>query len=291
MNYRELPEIGEKQKEIVDLVFKFRFINRVQIQKLFGHKDPSRINKWLKDLIEKKFLGRIYSHKLLENTKPAIYYLDNNGILWNKNEKAYEYYAPYENLEFKYVKKFYEDKHASESFIKHCTAIFDFYIQFKELEKKNKNENLEYLFETKTELWIQKQLGQHKDDDFQEIKDIIPDAHIEKVIVTKDNVNEQSAFIILFDSHVPRYAMRYKVDQYIKFHEEENWGHTELSSEFPTLLLIFPTQQKANQIGKYIKKQLENQYIENMTFMITTYQKAIEEGLWNDATWKVVSGA
>lgn len=204
MNYRQLPEIGEKQKEIVDLVFKFRFTNRQQIQKLFGHKDPSRINKWLKDLVEKKYLGRIYSHKLLENTKPAIYYLDNNGILWNKNEKAYEYYAPYENLEFKYVKKFYEDKHASESFVKHCTSIFDFYIQFKELE--NKKKNLEYLFETKTELWIQKQLRQYEDDDFQKIRDIIPDAHIEKVIVTKDSVNEQSFFIILFDAQQYSYS-------------------------------------------------------------------------------------
>lgn len=290
MNYRELPEIGEKQKEIVDFVFKFRFINRQQIQKLFDHKDPSRINKWLKDLVEKKYLGRIYSHKLLENTKPAIYYLNNNGIIWVRYAKGEEYGATNEHLEFKYLKKFYEDKHASESFVKHCIAIFDFYIQFKELEKKKKK-NLEYLFETKTESWIQKQLHQCEDEDFPKIRDIIPDAHVEKVIETKDSFIEQSFFIILFDPHVPRYAIRYKVDQYIKFHEEENWGHIGLSSEFPTLLLIFPTQQKANQIGKYIKKQLENQYVENMTFMVTTYQKATEEGLWNDATWKVVSGA
>ncbi|MBI3341766.1 replication-relaxation family protein [Candidatus Curtissbacteria bacterium] len=291
MNYRELPEIGDKQKEIVNLVFKFRFINRVQMQKLFGHKDPSRINKWLKDLVEKKYLGRIYSHKLLENTKPAIYYLNNNGIIWVRYEKGMEYGADNERLEFKYLKKFYEDKHASESFIKHCTTIFDFYIQFKEVEKKYKKKNLEYLFETKTESWMLKQLYQDGDGDFLKIRDIIPDAHIERVIETKDSFDERSFFLILFDPHVPRYAIRYKVDEYIKFHEDENWSHVGLSSEFPTLLLIFPTQQKANQIGKYIKKQLENQFIENMTFMVTSYEKAINEGIGNNGIWERVKTA
>ncbi len=50
-----------KQIEIIDLVYKFRFINRTQIQKILNHKDPRRINAWLKELVEYKYLGRIYS--------------------------------------------------------------------------------------------------------------------------------------------------------------------------------------------------------------------------------------
>ena len=70
-----LPKTTEKQKDIIDNVFRFRFINRYQIQKIVGHKDSKRVNVWLKDLVEKNYLGRIYSRKLLENTKPAVYYL------------------------------------------------------------------------------------------------------------------------------------------------------------------------------------------------------------------------
>ena len=71
-----------EQMDVLELVYKFRFINRRQIQKILGHKHPRRINVWLKKLVENNYLGRIYSHKLLENTKPAIYYLNNEGISW-----------------------------------------------------------------------------------------------------------------------------------------------------------------------------------------------------------------
>ena len=286
MNYRKLPVIEEKQKEIVYLVFKFRFINRKQIQKLFGHKDPSRINKWLKDLVEKKYLGRIYSHKLLENTKPAIYYLNNNGIIWSRYEGME--WRHDDGIELKYLKKFYEDKHASESFINHCITMFDIYLQFKDAEKLNKN--LAYDFETKTENWIETQRSRHYRGDFNDVKEYIPDASVEKIVETEDKITTDLYFIILFDSHVPRYAMRYKVDQYIKCHEENDGKRIPgLTIEFPTLLLIFPTQQKANQIGKYIKKQLDRSFVVNMNIQLTTYQKVIIEGVFGgEKTWKII---
>ena len=143
MNYKQLPEITTKQKEIIDLIYKFRFINRHQIQRLFNHKDARRINTWLRDLVDKQYLGRIYSHKLLENTKPAIYYLANNGIIFIRSAKGEEYQTEYEQLDFKHVKKFYEDKHASQIFIDHCIAIAEFYTQLKEAER-NSQSKLEY---------------------------------------------------------------------------------------------------------------------------------------------------
>jgi hypothetical protein len=293
MNYKQLPELTKRQKELVDFVYRFRFINRKQIQKILNHKDPKRINIWLKDLVEKGYLGRIYSHKLLENTKPAIYYLNNNAILWVRYEKGLEYGSPLEQLDFKYLKKFYEDKHASQTFINHCTSLFDFYIQLKEEEKKSKK--LDYEIGTKTELWIIEKLHVYKEEDFENIKEIIPDIYIEKFKnPEQENISSQSYFLQLFDPGVPRYALRYKVDQYIKFNQSGEWKHkfSGLDGKFPLLLLIFPTQQKLNQIGKYIKKQLDSSYdLEAMTFMLTTCKQAIEEGLGNDDIWTVVKEA
>ena len=42
---------SDKQMDILELVYKFRFINRKQIQYLMGHKDARRINASLKDLL------------------------------------------------------------------------------------------------------------------------------------------------------------------------------------------------------------------------------------------------
>lgn len=294
MNYRELPTISEKQKEIMDLVYKFRFVNREQLQRLFGHKDASRLNKWLKDLVDKKYLGRIYSHKLLENTKPAIYYLNNNGII------LVRYKDDGEQLDIKYLKKFYEDKHASLTFVNHCVTLFEFYIQLKKTEEdinkdfiekrkklkdydKDLDKKLDYHIETKTEMWIEKQLHLYPDEDFSEIKQYIPDLYFERFTnLTEENMDSSTYFLELFDPKVPRYAIKYRIKQYIKLKEEGKWKieYTGMDGKFPIILLIFPHQQKLNGLSKYIKEQLERSYeSDGLIFLLTTYQKAMTETL------------
>lgn len=143
MNFRELPEITERQKEIMDLVYRFRFINRAQLQRYFNHKDARRINTWLRDLVAKGYLGRIYSKKLLENTKPAIYYLSNNGIIHIRYRMGADYGAKDEKLEVRQIKKFYEDKNASQSFINHSVALFELFLQIEEHKRSlNKIRNV-----------------------------------------------------------------------------------------------------------------------------------------------------
>ena len=296
MNFRELPTITEKQKEIMDLVYRFRFINRSQLQRVLNHKDARRINTWLRDLVEKKYLGRIYSHKLLENTKPAIYYLNNNGIIWARYEKGMEYSSSYERLDIKYLKKFYEDKHASQTFINHCITLFEFYVQFKEYERNRNKEKkkgvLEYYFETKTEMWITKRLHLHHQEDFDEIKGYIPDLYFEKIKnPDEDNMESSTFFLELFDPKVPRYAIKYRIKQYIKFKEEGKWKyHTGMDGKFPIILLIFPNQQKLNFLSGYIKDELERSYeSEGLVFLLTTYQKTMEHTiLGGQKIWKVI---
>ncbi len=306
MNYRELPTISKKQKEIMDLVYKFRFVNREQLQRLFGHKDASRLNKWLKDLVEKKYLGRIYSHKLLENTKPAIYYLNNNGII------LVRYKEDGEKLDIKYLKKFYEDKHASQTFVNHCVTLFEFYIQLKKaeevankdfIEKRKKlkdydpdlDKKLDYHIETKTEMWIEKQLHLYPNEDFGETKQYIPDLYFERFTnLTEGDMDSSTYFLELFDPKVPRYAIKYRIKQYIKLKEEGKWKneYTGMDGKFPIIILIFPHQQKLNGLSKYIKDQLERSYeSEGLIFFLTTYQKAMTETLvGNPNIWKVTKG-
>lgn len=67
-----LPPITPKQMVILSYIFTFRFVSRSVIQTLLNHSDPRRINAWLKDLVEKKYLGRIYHRTLTEMHTPAI---------------------------------------------------------------------------------------------------------------------------------------------------------------------------------------------------------------------------
>jgi hypothetical protein len=45
-----LPKITTKQNNILNYLYKFYFLNTNQLQKLLNHKNPQKIQKWLKDL-------------------------------------------------------------------------------------------------------------------------------------------------------------------------------------------------------------------------------------------------
>lgn len=287
MNYKQLPQITNKQQEIINLVFKFRFINRKQIQTILNHKDAKRINVWLKDMVEKQYLGRIYSNKLLENTKPAIYYLKSNGILYVRYNMGGNYGADEDyEFEFKHIKKFYEDKNASETFINHSVTICDFYIQFKEYEKTKKN--LTYEYATKTELMAQYQIS----DDLEEIREYLPDVHIERIKETEKEYNSKTFFLDLIDPHVPRYALRYKVKQYIKLFVSKDWEYRfdGSDSKFPGILIFLPNEKVQKFLSKYIQKELDDTYedIDDMVFRLTTTHKALTIGVLKEI-WEVIT--
>ncbi len=247
--------LTNREKEIVELVYKFRFINRHQIQKLLNHKDARRINAWLKILTEYNFLGRIYSQKLLENTKPAIYYLSGVGIRYIKEKNK---------LELKDVKKFYQDKNASQKFIDHCINVCEYYTNMRAYERSIDNK---YFFFTKTECYTNELLAQLK-----------PDLYMAR---TKDKETIRY-FLDILDSHVPRFALRYRIKQYIEFYDE--WHEKE---KFPYVLLVLPDQKKMKHLMKYTSKQY---FDEGLLFHFATIDNLLKEDIAK-LTWKVIQQA
>src|ERR1017187_1843369 len=82
-----LPKLTPRQLTILKLLYRYRFLNRIQIQTLMGHKDYKRINVWLADLRDNHYVEWIYSTDFLEKSKPGIYYLGLNGIRWLKEHQ------------------------------------------------------------------------------------------------------------------------------------------------------------------------------------------------------------
>lgn len=255
--------LNGKCSEITQLVSRYRFINRIQIQQFLHHKGPRRINSWLKQLTEWEFIGRIYSNKLLENTKPAIYYLSYKGISYIKEKNK---------LTVAEVKKFYEDKNRSQVFINHCIDVCFLLSSITNYDDEERT----YQIFPKEQLIKNHFLSELK-----------PDGYIElfkkKTKTSKEKVINKRFILNLIDSGVPRYAIRFRINQYINFHQEDTWK--EYASEFPYIIFIFPTIQKQNQFAKYIKTQLdEGLFTQGMTFLLTTYEKAMKEGLI-DGIW------
>lgn len=133
-------DITPKQLEILILLYRYRFLNRIQIQTLLNHKNTKCINTWLKDLNDKKIVGRHYTRNTTENIKAAIYYLmpKSKNLLINQKEVNKELL----------VKRIYREKIRSLRLVEHSIFLADFYL---DLIKNVKNEKI--IFFTKTDLF------------------------------------------------------------------------------------------------------------------------------------------
>ena len=97
------------------------------------HKDYKRINVWLKDLVKKGYIERIYAISMPENTKPAVYYMGKYGrrVLLGAEISSYvdfEEVGSHYTVGAENVRKLYKDGEKKESFKHDCLAIADCYL-------------------------------------------------------------------------------------------------------------------------------------------------------------------
>ncbi len=217
----QLPHSTNKQKQIIQLILQFRYLNSKQIQKLLNHKDPKTINTWLKDLTNNKYLGRDYTKTFGLNHIPAIYYLTVNGIRYLKKEGL---------INSEYAKRLYGDKDKSDTFKNHHIFLANIFLQL----------NLSiYTYVSQSQLW-----------EYEELKNLKIDAYIKKS--TKGLTKRY--FLNLFDKYSSNYLMEYVLKQYIKLHHSNKWKEVINSKYFPEVLFILPNTQKLSITRSLIKK-------------------------------------
>ena len=248
-----------KQLEILLLLYRFRFLNRIQIQQLLNHKDPRRINTWLKDLTERNIIGRKYSKKLLDNTKPAIYHLATKSrkILLNHPDTSE-----------KLLKRVYQEKTRSEKLIRHCLLVADIYFLLKKETKINKNI---LHFYTKTDLSKHYYLPYNR-----------PDAYI--AVELEDETKRY--FLEIIDEGTPRFMLRSKISQYIEYFQEKTW-QKRTNHPNPVMLFVCPDENIKTFLHKHIAQVLEEEAEEEIDFYLTTKEilgsNQPENGIWEKA--------
>ena len=185
-----LPTITNKQKEILHYLYRFRFINRIQIQSLLNHKDPKNTNVWLKDLTTKNYTGKIFERTPGIN-KPALYYLTNNGI---------KFFSSAEGADKKRLRKLYQEKRRSQGFIDQCVLIANIYL-------KLQAQNLQDF-----KLYTQADLPTNS-----VIRDLLPSF---AYVYLKDAKLQHHTCEIIKDG-TPRFAIRSRINQFIEFFKDQ----------------------------------------------------------------------
>lgn len=242
-----LPSITEKQKEILFLLYRFRFLNRIQIQKLLHHKNPKNINVWLKDLTEKEYTGRIYENTREGMIIPARYYIKKNGIKFLRKQQ---------NIEKSYLPKLHQEDRRSNAFIQKCLLIGEIYLGL--VEKWGSSAGFKFYTQS----------------DFPRdgvIRELSPSfAYIKEI----NNEIEHHACEIL-DEGMDNRKIEGRIKKYIAFFsEDEESGNN--------IIFICPSDRIQRYVSRFTKRYMEEEEIEDMRIYITSALQ-IRQNAWGAA--------
>jgi hypothetical protein len=244
----ELPKLTKKQQVILRLLYRYRFLNRIQIQALMSHKDPKTINLWLRDLRAKGYVEWIYSTHFAEKTKPAIYYLGLNGIRHlrtltrtgeDEGGKAIVVpsYPPEE------LRKRYKEPMRSQTYIDHCILIAECCIALERTNTKSEidGRKLHFYYQTESDYLLERSYYHF----ILESELIQPSLVFCKDRLDKDGKEEttiESYILEVFDPTLPRYRMKKRLGDYVKYldNEGDEWQERTNTEKLPVILFVCP---------------------------------------------------
>ena len=232
-----LPHITNKQQEILTHLYRFRFPNSLQIQKLLHNKGRRNINMWLKDLVAKNYIGRKYENTLIENAKPAQYFLAVNGIRYLKMQRK-------DNLT-----KLRREKYRSLRFTEECKFITVCYLQ-----TITNSANTTFDFYTRNDYAKDSLIGQ-----------------LNPHFVRVKHQGKKDLYYIyeLFQENTPRFFIRSRIEHYIDFFTKDDWTKTLVP---PHIFFICPDEKMEQYVLRFVNKTTLEQSSDISVFVTTQNQ-------------------
>ncbi len=257
-----IPYITPKQQEIPKLIYKHRFLNRLQIQKLLNHKDKGLINRWLKDLVKKEYLEKVPKvNNFEQRTKLTIYYIGINGIRFLKIQ---------DNCSDEIIKKLYKDKNRSDDFISQCILLADVYIDLK--NKTTDRDGVSYEVIMNSDFI-------NVDPSWHFLTDLNPNLVYKETKKMKDRSRSTYNLLTIFEPTLPRYSVRKILRNYFQFYFNNQWEDN-VSQSFPTIKFILSTKAELIYAKRYTKKLLEeNQNPDDFYILFSTVDEVKKTGV------------
>jgi Replication-relaxation len=240
----KLPTITSKQQTILTLLYRYRFLERKQIQLFLGHTNKSRVIRWLKELREQQFIDWIYDPDSPEDkSKPAIYFLALNGI------RLLREFGDYPEEE---MRKRYKDSTRTRAFIERCLLIADCCLNME--ARTAEGSNVTYSYNTEADY-----LNPNNDYYFlSESEFIRPHLCYLKEKDTDDDFIAVNYVVEIFDVTTPRYMVKKKLKDYVNFLGSDEWEGGTGDGELPIVHIACPSVAELIYAKRYMRKLLED---------------------------------
>jgi hypothetical protein len=251
-----LPAITKKQQELLRLIYRYRFLQRNQLQAFMHHKDKKRSSSWLKDLRDKQYLSWLYApDDPIEKTKPAVYYMGINGIRFLR---ALNEYPPEE------LRKRYKEATRQQPFIDRCLLLANCCLNLEANSKGNKH----YSYMTESDYV-------NPESDYNFISELKPHLCFEKTVA-----NQTTNYLLeVFDNSLPRYRVKKRLKDYVDYLYSGDWEY-EMGSQLPIVLLICPATAELIYVKRRIRTlSEEGQIDEDMHIRVATVEQVKRQGV------------
>lgn len=240
--------LNEKQLRLLGLLYKFRFITAPLFTEYLGLKSNS-VTRNLKILLKQEYIGWKYDKSYKLDRKPALYFLDKNGIALLKTMPDYDHSV---------LHSYYKNRALSEETQQHYLDTFTAYNSLHAIYSDS------YYMFTKSELASFDDLPEHK-----------PDLYLRKA-------DSSQEYFITLAHDVQPFIIRKRLAEYIEHSEDEGWP----SGKYPALLYVFKSSSHESQFLDYATKVLDSAGIENdeLPIAVTTI-KALTRAPYTASIW------
>ncbi len=253
--------LTHRQEEILIYLYRFRFLNRLQIQSLLNHKYFNRVIIWLNQLTNNGFIRKYYNPKTV--TIAALYSLGAKGrkyLLEKANEKG-------STIQPQLLNRVWREHTLSEQFRIHSLFLADIYLSLTELVKTT---NAVLHFFTKTDLY------EH---------DYILNPHPDAYIAIKEQSGKMKRYFLdILDPLPARMILRRRINQYVEYFDEDTWQEA-AKHPFPIIIIICPDERSKRYLYRHIQKTLE--YASDLEFYLSTWKEIETNGMNRETLEKV----
>jgi hypothetical protein len=214
------PKLTQKQQVILKLLYRQRFVNRIQLQALMHLKDKKRLSIWLKDLRTRGYIAWIYHpDDFALKTQPAIYYLSLECIRYLR---SLDYYPAPE------LRRRYKESQRKPDFIERCMLVAGVCLNL-----EVPVEGASYSYATEAD-YMDAQSPYHS------LIEIHPQLCFIKTATSANGRKITTNYLLeVFVASTPRYEMRRRLQDYINYLEDSDWEADFISKTI--VLLACPT--------------------------------------------------
>ncbi len=255
-----IPNITNKEKEIIKVVLQFRFLYRSHLQQILNHKDKKTIQFWLNNLVSKKYLNKD-AEKLGKKDHP-VYYMGPFGIRFLKTLGT---------VDFSLLRNLYREKKCSPAFISYCLFLTDIYLTFKNVN-------------TKTVTFTGYTYSDYSSprSPFSFLKELKPSLVIER----EEAGNKRYLLFEMVIPTFPSYRIKKRVRTYLQFLRGGDWEiHTK--TPIPEIFFILPTRDLKYRLKHYTRTLLERSWTDDLYINFAIVEDVKKQGA-NAEVWEEI---